>query len=118
MQRRKSKRHQLAARARWRNAEARAQAERDAGIPDREPATDYRQPCTIDLRGAAIAAQSAAHVAYKRCQDEQQYFMDGTRAKTCANANAPKLHEAVALMEKATRLLLDARDRQARMLDA
>ena len=52
MQRRKSKRHQLAARARWRNAEARAQAERDAGIPDREPATDYRQPCTIDLRGA------------------------------------------------------------------
>lgn len=68
--------------------------------------------------GAAIAAQSAAHVAYKRCQDEQQYFMDGTRAKTCANANAPKLHEAVALMEKATRLLLDARDRQARMLDA
>lgn len=52
MQRRKSKRHQLAARARWRNAEARAQAERDAGIPDREPVTDYRQPCTIDLRGA------------------------------------------------------------------
>lgn len=48
----------------------------------------------------------------------QQYFMDGTRAKTCANANAPKLHEAVALMEKATRLLLDARDRQVRMLDA
>lgn len=68
--------------------------------------------------GAAIAAQSAAHVAYKRGQDDQQFFVDGSRAKTCANANAPKLHEAVALLEKAVRLLLDARDRQARMTDA
>jgi hypothetical protein len=50
MQRRKSKRHQRAARARWRAAEARAQAERDAGIPDREPLTDARQRITLDLR--------------------------------------------------------------------
>lgn len=68
--------------------------------------------------GAAIAAQSAAHVAYKRCQDEQQHLVDGSRARTCANANAPKLHEAVALIEKAARLLLDARDRYARMNEA
>ena len=52
MQRRKSRRHQNAARARWRNAEARAQAERDEGVPDREPLKDWRQPCVIDLRGA------------------------------------------------------------------
>ena len=50
MQKRKSQRHANAARARWRNAEARAQAERDAGIPDREPQTDLRQPITLDLR--------------------------------------------------------------------
>lgn len=35
MQRRKSLRHVNAANARWCRAEARAQAERDAGIPDR-----------------------------------------------------------------------------------
>ena len=50
MQRRqKSKRHQLAADARWRAAAQRAQAERDAGIPDRLARTDTRQPITIDL---------------------------------------------------------------------
>lgn len=52
MQRRKSKRHQKAANARWRAADARAQAERDAGIPDRDPSTDARRECLIDLRGA------------------------------------------------------------------
>lgn len=40
-----------AARCRWRAAEARAQAERDDGIPDREP-IDGRRPCVLDLRGA------------------------------------------------------------------
>jgi hypothetical protein len=48
MQRRKSLRHQRAANSRWR--EVKAQAERDAGIPDREPATDLRQPIDLDLR--------------------------------------------------------------------
>lgn len=46
MQRRKSRRHQRAADARWRLAEERAQAERDAGIPGR---TDCRQPISLDL---------------------------------------------------------------------
>ena len=50
MQPRKSQRHVKAANARWRNAEARAQAERDDGIPDREPMSDQRQPITLDLR--------------------------------------------------------------------
>lgn len=51
MQRRKSRRHVNAARARWRMAIARAQEQRDAGIPDRAPA-DCRQPFELDLRSA------------------------------------------------------------------
>jgi hypothetical protein len=47
MQRPKSRRHQRAAAARWRGD--RAQAERDAGIPDREPLTDCRDPLVLDL---------------------------------------------------------------------
>ncbi len=35
---------------RWRAAGQRAQAERDAGIHDREPIVDARQPIEIDLR--------------------------------------------------------------------
>lgn len=50
MQRRKSKRHQRAANARWRTDQA--QHEREIGIADRDPYTDARQPCVIDLRGA------------------------------------------------------------------
>ncbi len=49
MQRRKSIRHVRAANARWRAAEARAQAERDAGIPDRPALVDRRQPIDLDL---------------------------------------------------------------------
>lgn len=50
MHKRKSRRHVIAAAARWRAAEARAQAERDEGIPDREPVRDSRQPIVLDLR--------------------------------------------------------------------
>ncbi|MEY2854600.1 MAG: hypothetical protein RL030_1732 [Pseudomonadota bacterium] len=49
MQRRKSARHIMAANARWRAAEARAQAERDAGTPDRPALVDHRQPFDLDL---------------------------------------------------------------------
>lgn len=52
MQRHKSRRHVNAANARWRAAEARAQAERDDGIPDSPPDTDCRQPFTMALDGA------------------------------------------------------------------
>jgi hypothetical protein len=48
MQKRKSPRHVRAAKARWRSDKA--QAERDAGIPDREPFEDRRRPFTLDLR--------------------------------------------------------------------
>jgi hypothetical protein len=37
------------ANARWRAAEARAQAERDAGTPDRPMLTDMRRPFDLDL---------------------------------------------------------------------
>ncbi len=51
MQRRKkSQRHVNAARARWRAAEARAEAEREAGIPDREPIIDNRDPFTLPFK--------------------------------------------------------------------
>lgn len=46
MQRSKSRRHQVAARARWANAE------RAAGIVDREPAFDCRRPIRLDLTSA------------------------------------------------------------------
>jgi hypothetical protein len=49
MHRRKSIRHVKAAKARWRAAEARAQAERDDGIPDRPAFVDIRQPIDLDL---------------------------------------------------------------------
>lgn len=49
MQKPKSRRHVNAARARWRAADVRAQAEREEGTPDRTM-TDSRQPITLDLR--------------------------------------------------------------------
>ncbi len=52
MQPRKSQRHVNAARARWRAAEARAQSERDAGIPDRPLIDDCRLPFDLPLRHA------------------------------------------------------------------
>lgn len=39
----------ISAESRWRCAEWRADAERDAGIPDRIELEDARQPITIDL---------------------------------------------------------------------
>lgn len=50
MQRRKSSRHVRAANARWRAAETRAQADRDAGIEDAPMPTDVRTAQTLDLR--------------------------------------------------------------------
>lgn len=50
MHRRKSRRHQYAAQARWRKAERRAESEREAGIGDRAVREDARQPITLDLR--------------------------------------------------------------------
>lgn len=49
MQRHKSKRHVRAANARWRAAEERAHAERDAGIPDVPVFDDSRRPFLLPL---------------------------------------------------------------------
>lgn len=49
MHRHKSRRHQRAAQARWRAAELRAEAERQAGTPDREPYIDARATLMLDL---------------------------------------------------------------------
>lgn len=67
--------------------------------------------------GAAIAAHSAAHSAYKECQDEVLYNTEGSRQRNCAVANIQKLREASELLEKASRILMDCGDRRARMLD-
>jgi hypothetical protein len=48
----KSQRHVRAANARWRAAEASAQAEREAGIHDLPLDHDMREPVTLDLRSA------------------------------------------------------------------
>lgn len=50
MQRRKSPRHVNAANARWRAAEARAQQERDEGMPDREGISDDRDSFPLPLK--------------------------------------------------------------------
>lgn len=75
MQRRKSRRHVNAARARWRMAEQRAQAERDAGIEDR-PLTDARQPIPLDLRSAGgslwVLEPCFGKIAWKATNEEGQ----------------------------------------------
>ena len=63
MQKRKSQRHVKAATARWRNAEVRAEAEREAGIPDREDFIDRREPFELDLRSAGYARLRAELLA-------------------------------------------------------
>lgn len=67
--------------------------------------------------GATIAAHLSARAAWQRNEQEQRIFVQGSRARNCVNANAPLLREAMELLEKASRLLDDARARQARMLE-
>ena len=52
MQRHTSQRHVNAATARWRAAESRAQAERDAGIPDEPAIEDCREAFALPLKCA------------------------------------------------------------------
>ena len=52
MHRRKSPRHVRAAKARWRAAEQRAEAEREAGIIDEPMPEDFRRPFVLPLRAA------------------------------------------------------------------
>ena len=74
MQRHKSRRHVNAANARWRAAEVRAQAERDAGIPDAPIIEDCRQPFAMPLSAFGwrdvIVEPRRGYIAW-RCVDAQ-----------------------------------------------
>jgi hypothetical protein len=67
--------------------------------------------------GTAIAAQGAAECARKRNQLEQELGVVGSRSHTCHNANGFLLNQAYEALELAVRLLFQAKDREARMME-
>ena len=67
--------------------------------------------------GAAIAAQGAVECARKRNQGEVRHSHVGSQRATCANTNAPLLDGAYEALELAVKLLFDAKDREARMIE-
>jgi len=67
--------------------------------------------------GATMAAHNAAHIAWSRNNDDVHTLVIGSRARNRAVANNPALREAMELLEKASRLLDDARARQSRMAE-
>lgn len=83
------------ARARWRAAEARAQAERDAGIPDREPFEDCRQPFALDLRSAGYRRlriePRAGYVAWRAVDEDSGEVIDCAALKELLHRVADKL---------------------------
>ena len=96
----KSRRHADAARARWarwRAAEARAEAERAAGIADLPPDTDCRDPIVLDLRsygGKRLRIEPrAGYVACRVFDDET-----GELVQCCALKTA--LHEIAASLPR------------------
>ena len=96
MQRRKkSKRHAAAANARWRAAEARAQAERDAGIPDRPLDIDARSPIPLDLRAAGYRnlhiEPRIGYVAWRLVDADTDEVIDCAALKTLLHRIADKL---------------------------
>lgn len=99
MHRRKSRRHQRAAIARWRAAEARAEAEREAGIPDEPADTDARRECTIDLRGAAgpllVLEPRCGYISWRQI-DEDGRVTDCAALKTLLHRLADSLPRTMA----------------------
>jgi hypothetical protein len=90
----KSRRHQHAARCRWRAVKARAQAEREAGIPDREPLPDTRQPITLDLRsygGQLLRIEPRLGYLACRLTDEAGNVRDCAALKTLLHRIADSL---------------------------
>ena len=67
--------------------------------------------------GAAIAAQGAVLCARKRNELEQEHKVVGSRSHTCHNANVFLLNQAYEALELAVRLLFQAKDREARMIE-
>ncbi len=94
MQRRKSARHVRAARARWRAAEERAQAARDAGIPDRPLPTDCRDTIILDLSSyGGKRLRIEPRVGYIACRmiDESGEVKDCAALKTLLHRIADSL---------------------------
>lgn len=95
MQRRKSARHQIAANARWRAAEARAQAERNTGISDRAPMQDCRTPIALDLRPAGgpclVLEPRYGYVAWRARDAESGEVKDCAALKELLHRIADKL---------------------------
>ena len=88
----KSRRHQTAANARWR--EVAAQAERDAGIPDRPPLTDARAPIEIDLRaygGPWLRIEPRLGYIACRATDQETGAVECAALKTLLHALADRL---------------------------
>ena len=67
--------------------------------------------------GAAIAAQEAVECARKRNWGEMRHSHAGSQRATCANANAPLLDDVYRALELAVRLLFEAKDREARLIE-
>ena len=94
MQRRKSRRHVHAANVRWRAAEDRAQAEREAGIPDRPADIDLRQPFDLDLRtwgGPALHIEPRLGYIAARARDLETGAVDCAALKTLLHRLADAL---------------------------
>ena len=99
MQKRKSPRHVMAAKARWRRAEERAQAERDAGIPDEPLPADARQPIDLDLRtwgGPKLLIVPRAGFIAGRALDDAGVVVECAALKTLLHRIADRLPRAMA----------------------
>lgn len=108
MRHRKSRRHSDAARirwARWRAAECRAQAERDAGIPDRPPLTDCRDTIVLDLRsygGKRLRIEPRlGYIACRVFDDETGDLLACCALKTALHDIAAKLPKTLGIRASA-----------------
>lgn len=101
MQPRKSQRHAKAARARWRHAEARAQWQRDSGIPDRAPITDHRNTILLDLTshgGPRLRIEPrAGYVACRVFDDATGRLIECVALKTALHHIADRLPRRLGL---------------------
>jgi hypothetical protein len=87
------------AQSRWRAAEARAQAEREDGIPDRHPAAEWRSTCIIDLRGAGgplLTLEPRAGYVSWRAVDQAGNVIDCAALKTLLHTVADALPRELA----------------------
>ena len=96
--RRKSARHQRAADQRWRLR--RAQQEREAGIPDREPWHDGRAVLTLDLRthgGRLLRIEPrVGYIACRVYDDETGELLECAALKTALHHIADSLPRTLA----------------------